>query len=761
MKLIGQPIVRLEDARFLRGFGSYTDDQARPDAAYLHVLRSPHAHAIIISVDVCAAQASLGVLMVATGADYVAADLGCPHTNTPALGPLSRLRGPIIAPPNLVLARDRTRYVGEPVAFVVAGTPAQARDAAERIVVAYEPLPSVTDLDAATADHAPLIWEQAPRNICADMDVGDADACSEAFANAAHIVTAEVINNRIYGCPMEPRNAVADHDPATGKLTLTTGHQLPNPTRDSLARVLQMPPEDLRVISPDMGGGFGVRSQTFPENIFLLWAAGTLQRSVRWRGDRTESFLSDAHARESLWHGELALDAAGKILGLRIRTVANLGAYPGHAGALVPLSAGPRVLTGAYDIPALDAHVTVVATNTMTVAPYRGAGQPEAIYLLERLMDEAARQTGIDRVIIRRRNLKTAKSFAAPTAAGATYDSGDYADAMTRALRRADWDGFPARRAAALARHRLAGIGIANYVQAAAGAPAEWGSLTVAPAGKIAFRVGTHSHGQGHATTYAQIVADQLGLPIDQIALIEGDTSEVLAGNGTHGSRSLFKAADIALECAAGLIRETRHLAADRFGVDPEHVTYADGELRTKASNDVLTLADFPGLSVDHHYNSLATNYPSGTHICEIEIDPETGALAILRYTAVDDAGRLINPLISRGQMHGGIVQGLGQAAFEHIIYQDGQLLTASFQDYAIPRADDVPDIDVTFQEVASPTNKLGIKGIGESGPTGSPPALISAILDALAPLDIHHIDMPATPENIWRSLGGRTGLLF
>ena len=749
--LIGQPIPRLEDDRFLRGLGRYTDDHRRPDAAYLHVLRSPHGHADIVAIDTMAARQSPGVLMVATGADYVAAGLGHPHTNPPALTKNSRLRAPMINPPNLVLARDRVRYAGEPVAFVVADTADRARDAAERIAVTYRARPAVTDLAAATAPGAPQIWDEAPDNIAGEMDVGDEAACAAAFVGAAHIVTADVVNNRIYGCPMEPRGALAAHDPVTGHLTLVTGHQLPNPVRDSLARVFNIPAGQLRLISPDMGGGFGVRSQTFPENIFLLWAARTLNRSVRWRGDRTESFLTDPHARESLWHGELALARDGQILGLRIRSTASLGAYPGHAGALVPLSAGPRVLTGAYAIPALAAHVTVVFTNTMTVAPYRGAGQPEAIYLVERLMDQAARQTGIDRITLRRRNLLATKNFPVLTATGASYDSGDYADAMAQALHRSDWDGFPARRAAAEARHRLAGIGLANYVQAAAGAPAEWGSLTVDE--KIVFRVGTHSHGQGHATTYAQIVADQLGIGIEAIRILEGDTSEVLAGMGTHGSRSLFKAADIALECAASIIAQARALAADLYGVDPEAVTYADGELRTQASNVVYGLADFPGLSAEYHYNSFATNYPSGTHVCEVEVDPETGALEILRYTAVDDAGRLINPLISFGQMHGGIVQGIGQAALEQMTYADGQLLSASFQDYAIPRADDLPAIDVTFQQVVSPTNKLGIKGIGESGPTGSPPALISAILDAL---DVVHIDMPATPERIWRAAAAR-----
>ncbi len=770
MDLIGQPLLRQEDARLLRGEGRYSDDHRTDASAHLVVLRSPHAHARITAIDVAAAKAMAGVLMVATGQDYADAGLGGPHTNLPPLGAASRLRDGVINPPNLILARDRVRMVGEPVAIVVAETPAQARDAAEAIAVTYHPLPGVTDLAAALAPNAPQIWDEAPGNRCCEIEIGNAAACDAAFAAATHIISCALVNQRIYGCPMEPRAALAMHDPVADLSTIIAGHQLPNPTRDSLANgVFRIPPDRLRLISPDLGGGFGVRGQVFPELVFLLWAARSLNRRVHWLGERGECFASDPHARDSLWQGDLALDATGHILGLRVRSIANLGAYPGHAGPLVPVSAGPRVLTGNYRIPALDGLITVAFTNSATVAPYRGAGQPEAIYLIERLMDEAARQTGIDRITLRRRNLLRAEEMPFDTVAGATYDSGDYADAMTRALAAADWQGFPARRTAAAARGRLAGIGLANYVQVSGGAPTEWGALSILPDGIAEFRVGTHSHGQSHATTYAQIIAAQLGIAIDQVRIIEGDTALVRGGAGTHGSRSLFKAGEIMMQSCATIIARARRLAALRWNVAEDSISFRQGMLGSLARNDTMSLfeaaawaagADLPedlatGLAVEQELTIFAANFPSGTHICELEIDPDTGAIAITRFTAIDDAGRLINPMVARGQMHGGIAQGIGQALCEQISYESetGQLLSASLLDYCLPRADDLPNIDVGFQQVASPTNQLGVKGIGESGPTGAPPALISAVLDALAPLGITHIDMPATPERVWRAI--------
>ncbi len=614
-------------------------------------------------------------------------------------------------------------------------------------------------------------YDEAPHNLCCEIEVGDTRSCEEAFSRAAHVVSIDVVNSRITGVPMEPRASVGDFDATTGTFTLITGNQLPNNTRDALAdHVFHQPHDKIRVISPDMGGGFGTRSQCFPENVFVLWCARVLHRPVKWLSDRSECFLTDTHGRDSLWRASLALDAVGRIAGLRIDTLSNLGAYPGHAGPLVPISAGPRVLTGVYRVPALHARIRVVFTNTATVAPYRGAGQPEAVYLIERLLDLAALRTGIDRIALRRQNILLSREFPYLNTAGATYDSGDYVAGMDLALAEADWTGFVERRHAARRRGLLRGIGFANYVQVSGGAPAEWGKVMVRRDGVIEFRVGTHNHGQGHETSFAQIIADRLQIPMAGITIVEGDTARVTSGSGTHGSRSLFKGGQIMVDACAGVIDKAKQIAALCYGVDPDSVTYADGNLAVRHTNIVLSLFEVAALAETHdalpdtlrgplaaevNFVTHDCNFPSGTHICEVEVDPETGAVSLARYVAVDNAGRLINPMIAEGQMHGGIVQGIGQALLEQIVYdeQSGQLLTGSFQDYCMPRADDLPSIEVTFQEVASPTNTLGVKGIGESGPTGALPAVISAVVDALSDLGVEHVEMPAHPERVWRSI--------
>ncbi len=770
-RLIGQPVRRREDARLLTGQGAYAADHNRPGQAYLAVLRSPHAHARIRSIDLSEARAAPSVLLVYHGADYIAAGLGLPPMSPTVLGTTHRVVSAQVKPPNKLLPTDRVRFCGEPVAIVVAETAAAARDACELILVEYEPLESVVDPVAALTAASPQIWDEAPGNLCCAIEVGDPESCEAGFARAKHVISIDLVNNRVTGVPMEPRAALGEYDPAAATFTLTTGNQLPNNTRDTLAdHILRVPRDSLRVVSPDMGGGFGTRSQCFPENIFVLWCARVLKRPVKWQGERTDCFLTDTHGRDSIWHAAVALDNAGRILALKVDTISNLGAYPGHAGPLVPISAGPRVQTGVYRVPALDLRVKVVFTNTATVAPYRGAGQPEAVYVIERLLDLAALKTGIDRVTLRRRNVLASSEFPYRSAAGALYDSGDYGAGMDVALREADWEGFEARRAGALRRERLRGLGFANYVQVSGGAPAEWGRLVIHPGGKVEFRVGTHSHGQGHETSFAQVIGDQLGVALDQIRIVEGDTARVTAGAGTHGSRSLFKGGQIIIDACGQVIDRAKRIVAALHEVDPAIVTFEDGNLTVPQTNVVLSLFEVAAaaekdnslpvglrgpLATETTFTTHDCNFPSGTHICEVEIDPETGLVDIERYVAVDDAGRLVNPLIAEGQMHGGIVQGIGQALFEHVIYeeQSGQLLSGSFQDYCLPRADNVPNIEVTFQEVASPTNVLGVKGIGESGPTGAPPAVIGAILDALRGYGIQHIDMPAQPERVWRAL--------
>ncbi|HXQ52533.1 MAG TPA: xanthine dehydrogenase family protein molybdopterin-binding subunit [Stellaceae bacterium] len=769
--LIGQPIRRSEDERLLRGRGHFTADHDRPGQAYLVVLRSPHAHARIVSIDAAAARAAPRVLLAYAGQDYEAAGLGIAPAGKPPLGPVSRFVGELVSPPNKLLPTDRVRFVGEPVAIVVAETAAAARDAAERIEIAYEPLPSVIDIDAAVLPGAPQLWAEAPGNLCCEIEIGDPAACAAAFSCAAHVLSIDLVNSRITGAPMEPRAALGEFDSATGTFTLTAGTQLPNNNRDTLAEhIFRVPRDKVRVISPDMGGGFGTRSQCFPELVFVLWCARVLGRPIKWQSDRSECFLTDTHGRDSVWRASLALDGEGRIAGLRVRTLSNLGAYPGHAGPLVPISAGPRVQTGVYRVPALDARIGVVFTNTGTVSPYRGAGQPEAVYLLERLLDLAAAKTGIDRVALRRRNILAPGDFPYVNMAGAKYDSGDYDAGMTLALEKADWAGFAQRRAAARQRGMMRGIGFANYVQVSGGAPAEWGKVIARSDGVVEFRVGTHSHGQGHETSFAQIIASRLEIPLERISIVEGDTDRVPTGFGTHGSRSLFKGGQIMVESCAGVIDRARRVVAYRYAVDPADVTYAGGNLQVARTNIVLALAevasyaemavDLPEalrgpLGCEVTFTTYDCNFPSGTHICEVEVDPETGDTRIDRFVAVDDAGRLINPMIAEGQMHGGIVQGIGQALSERIVYDpaSGQLVTGSYQDYCVPRADDLPPIEVTFQEVASPTNALGVKGIGESGPTGSTPAVISAIVDALRDYGIEHIEMPAHPERVWRAI--------
>jgi aerobic carbon-monoxide dehydrogenase large subunit len=768
---IGQPIRRREDDRLLRGRGDFTADHHRPGQVYLVVLRSPHAHARIVSIDPSAARAAPGVLLAYTGHDYEAAGLGLAPAGKPPLGPVSRFIGELVSPPNKLLPTDRVRFVGEPIAIVVAESAATARDAAERIEIEYDPLPSVVDIDAAMLPGAPQLWTEAPGNLCCEIEIGDPAACKAAFAGAAHVVSVDLVNTRITGAPMEPRAALGEFDPATGMFTLIAGTQLPNNNRDTLAEhVFRVPRDKVRVISPDMGGGFGTRSQCFPELVFVLWCARALGRPVKWQSDRSECFLTDTHGRDSVWRASLALDGDGHIAGLRVHTLSNLGAYPGHAGPLVPISAGPRVQTGVYKVPALHARIGVVFTNTGTVSPYRGAGQPEAVYLLERLLDLAALKTGIDRVALRWRNILVAGDFPHTTMAGAKYDSGDYGAGMTLALDTADWAGFAARRADARQRGKMRGIGFANYVQVSGGAPTEWGKVTARPDGVVELRVGTHSHGQGHQTSFAQIVASRLEIPVERISIVEGDTDRVPTGFGTHGSRSLFKGGQIMVQSCAGVIDRARQIVAHRHAVDSADVTYADGNLRIAQSNIVLALAEVAAyaetaaelpeelrgpLGCEVTFTTHDCNFPSGTHICEVEIDPETGTTRIDRFVAVDDAGRLINPMIAEGQMHGGIVQGIGQALSERIVYEpdSGQLVTGSYQDYCVPRADDLPSIEVNFQEVASPTNTLGVKGIGESGPTGSTPAVISAIVDALRDYGIEHMEMPAHPERVWRAI--------
>ena len=773
---IGQSVLRKEDDRLLRGNGGFIEDTDIDGAAHLAFVRSPHARAEIRSIDVTQSRRVLAVIDVLTATDYASDGLGVPRTDFLGIaGGEMRYRDGTEPrfPGNVVLAASEVRHVGEPVAVVIAESAAAARDAAEHVAVDYVPRPFVTDVAAAIAPGAPAVWNDIPDNLCLDVAYGDAAACAHAFTTAQHVVEIEVVNNRVAVCPMETRGTVAQYDPARQVLTLHTNTQSAHRIRDILAdEIFAVPRERIRVISPDVGGGFGGRSAPYAEIIVAAWCARRLDRPVKWIGDRSESFLSDTQGRDNISRAELALDEEGGFLALRVSTIANLGAYPGRLGPIVPAVLGPRVQNGVYAIPIVDIRVRAAYTNTMTVAPYRGAGQPEAVYLIERLIDAAAAATGVDGVALRRRNHIRASAMPFRTAVGVTYDSGDYDGNLNRALSLADWQGFDARRDASLRRGVLRGRGIANYIQVAAGVPREWGALSIAGDGWVTICTGTQGHGQGHETTIAQLVVSRLGVPFDQVRLVQGDTTLVPTGAGTHGSRSMIMAASLIETNGDAVIRLARQIAAAHLEVAESDLEFEDGRFRVAGTDIVLELSEIaalceagealpgrpPGpLRAESSYLLPDATYPSGTHVCEVEVDPDTGAVRIDRFAAVDEVGRAINPLLLFGQSHGGIAQGIGQALMEWCRYDggSGQLLTGTFLDYCVPRADDLPFLSVALNEAPSPTNPLGVKGAGESGSTGAPPAVVNAILDALRPLGVPHIDMPATPERVWRAIRG------
>jgi len=764
---IGQPVRRKEDERFLRGQGRYVADIAAAGHASLCFVRSPHAHARIRSIGTADAAAQPGVLAVLTAADYAADGLGLPGTDFMQIaGGAFRLRAgtTVRLPPNAVLAADRVRHVGEPVAVVVAETAAAAADGAERVTVDYDPLPAVADAAAALDGGAP-VWDDIADNLCVDAEYGDSAACAAAFATAAHVAAVDVVNNRIAVTPMEPRAVLAEYDGGRDAYVIHTNTQTPHRVRHALAHeILHLPDAQVRLLSPDVGGGFGGRSAVYPEIVVAAWCARRLRRPMRWIGERGECFLTDTQGRDNRSRAEAAFDADGRILALRIDTIANMGAYPGHLGPAVPVVLGPRVQNGVYDVPLVHARVRAAFTNTMTVSPYRGAGQPEAVYLIERLFDAAAASIGIDPVTLRRRNHIAAAAMPFRTATGVVYDSGDYDGNLDAALRLADWDGYAARQAASRARGLLRGRGLANYIQVAAGVPMEWGALKVGGDGAVVVRTGTHNHGQGHETVFAQIVADRLGVPYDSVTLVQGDTDTIPRGFGTHGSRSVIMAASLIDGNAATLIARARAIAGARLEAAEEDLVYADARFTVAGTNLSVGLFEIAGLceqagepplEAQSDFKLPDATYPCGVHVCEVEVDADTGAVRIDRFAAIDEVGRAINPMILFGQSHGGIAQGVGQALMECCRYdrETAQMLTASPLDYCLPRADDLPSIEVALAEAPSPTNPLGVKGAGESGATGAPPAVINAILDALRPLGVRHVDMPATPETVWQAI--------
>lgn len=747
----GQSVTRVEDARLLTGQGRYTDDLARPGMLYGVTLRSPHAHAEIRGIDVSAALAVPGVVAVYTHKDIEG------YGPIPCLVPLSGE----VKTPRVLLAGDRVRFVGDGVAFVVAETREAARAGAEAIWVDYEELPAVASIEAALAPGAALIWPEAKSNSLFDWQVGNPAGVEAAIASAAHVTRLKIIQNRIAPTSMEVRAALGEYSEGEG-FTLTTGSQGVASMRRELAKVvLQVPLEQVRVVTHDVGGGFGMKSFLYPEYALCLHAARHLKRPVKWTGERSDAFQTDTHGRAMESEAALALDKDGRILALKVETWSDLGAYQAQFGPAIQTMAGGRIMGGVYRIPAIHNLVHGVVTNTTPVDAYRGAGRPESAYIMERLIEAAAREIGIGVDEMRARNLLTPSELPHENGLGLTFDIGNFPAVLERAKQVADWAGFPARKAEAAKRGKRLGRGMAYYVEiAGGGGTEEHADVRVAADGTIEMSVGTQSNGQGHETAYGQVLAARLGVPLEQIRIVQGDTARMEVGGGTGGSRSMAFGGGAVLVCADDMIARGTALAAADLGSD---VDYGDGLFKARGSNATLSWAELasrhPGaLDGRSRYttkeNKPAPTFPNGCHIAEVELDPDTGTIAVTRYSLVDDFGVLVNPMLVEGQIHGGIAQGLGQAVIENIVYDEaGQLITGSLMDYGIPRADVMPPA-VAFETLntPSPTNPLGVKGCGEAGTIGAMPSVINAIIDAL---DGQQVEMPATPEKLWRLAQG------
>ena len=767
---MGQPVRRIEDRRFLTGYGRYTEDIDLPHQAYAQFVRSPHAHARIVSVDCAAARAAEGVLAVYTVADL--ADLGripCPSAVKNRDGSAS------FVPPHPCLAEGRVRHVGDSVAMVVATSLALAKDAADLVAVEYAMLPSATDTAGALAPGQPLVWDEAPGNLAFDWAMGDEAGTDAALARAAHVTELEIVNNRIIVNSMETRNALGAYDKGTGRYTLYTASQGSHSLRKVLAgALLDVPESRIQVITPDVGGGFGMKLFMYVEYPLVLWAAKRLGRPVKWSGERSDAFMTDTHGRDNVTKVRLGLDADGRFLGMKVETKANLGAYLSLYGPFVATAAGACMLPGVYATPSIWVNVKGVFTNTVWVDAYRGAGRPEASYLVERLVDKAAAEIGLAPAELRRRNFIRPDQMPFRTALGITYDSGDFARNMDDALAIIDADGFEQRRAAAATRGTLRGLGIATYVEQCGGGADEMAELRFDPSGGVSLLVGSQASGQGHQTAYAQLAADALGLDIADIEVHQGDSDRVSFGRGTGGSRSLPVGGVAVTRAVDKIIQKGRTIAAHLMEAAEADIDFADGRYTIAGTDRTLGIVDVakaaftpgklppglePGFAEKAHFTPIAATYPNGAHVCELEIDRDTGTIAIQRYVVVDDFGAVVNPLMLAGQVHGGVVQGLGQALYERVVFDpaSGQLLSGSFMDYCLPRADNVPEIEFSVNVVPCTTNPLGVKGAGEAGAIGAPPAVVNALLNALAPLGIGHVDMPVTAERLWELISAAT----
>jgi carbon-monoxide dehydrogenase large subunit len=763
---LAQPVRRVEDPRLLKGAGRYTDDIVLPGMLFGIVLRSPHAAATITRLDTAAAAKLPGVAGI-----YTAADL-----NADAIGPLpcaalvqNRDGTPQAAPPHPVLADGAVRHVGDPVAFIVADSIKHARDAAEAIEADYDPLPSITDLPTAMDAGANLVWPDIKHNLAFDWEIGDKTATEAEFAKAAHVTRLTIVNNRIVVNSMEARAALADFDSATGRWTLYANTQGGWLVKNLIAPLFGTDPEKFRIITPDVGGGFGMKLFLYAEHVLTCYATRKLGRPVKWAAERGESFLCDTQGRDNLTLGELAIDAGGRFTALRTRNISNMGAYLSNFAPYIPTYAGTGVLSSVYNFKAIYANVLGVFTNTVPVDAYRGAGRPESNYLVERLVDAAARELNIDRVELRRRNMVLPSAMPHSTPVGKSYDSGDFRIVLDAATAHMDYAGFPARKAAAAAKGKRRGLGLAYYLEATGGDPTERAEIRFADDGFVDVYVGTQSTGQGHETAYVQLTANNLGIDGDKIRIRQGDTDTIPVGGGTGGARSLYSEGQAILLTSESVITKGKQAAAEELEAAIADIAFSDGTFTivgTDRGIDILALAETqrkkaaagqPATLLDAAEIAPidAHTFPNGCHMAEVEVDPETGVVELVRYSVCDDFGKTVNPLIVRGQVAGGVAQGFGQAVLEHTVYdpESGQLLSGSFMDYALPRANEFPDIEVELLEIPCASNPLGVKGAGEAGAVGSPPAVINAIIDALSGDGVTHIDMPATPERVWRAM--------
>src|SRR5271165_4878746 len=775
---IGASVRRKEDVRFLSGKGTYTDDINRPGQLYAFIKRADRPHARINGIDTAAAAAAPGVVRVFTGADIAAEAIG----GIPCGWQIHNQDGSAMAEPmHPVLAVGKVRHVGDPVAVVIAESKQAAKDAAELIDIDYTDLPAVANLKDAVAPGAPQVHDGIAGNICYDWVIGDKAVVDGVFANAARVVKLDLTNNRLIPNAMEPRAAIGEYDTSSGDYTLYTTSQNPHVIRLLMgAFVLHIPENKLRVVAPDVGGGFGSKIYHYAEEAIVTWAAGKLRKPVKWTAERNESFLSDAHGRDHVSTAEMAIDKDGHFLALRVHTLANMGAYLSTFAPSIPTYLYGTLLAGVYKTPVIYCEVKAIFTNTVPVDAYRGAGRPEATFLLERLVDAVAHDTGIDRVELRRRNFIPAAAFPYQTPVALQYDSGDYTATLNGALKAADYAGFESRRAAAATRGKLRGIGISTYIEACGIAPSavvgslgaraglyEVANIKVHPTGSVTVYTGSHSHGQGHETTFAQLVAAQLGVPIDQVDIVHGDTAKIPFGMGTYGSRSLAVGGSAMVKAMDKIIVKGRKIAAHLMEASVDDIEFKDGKFTVAGTDKEKTLTDIslaayvphnypieelePGLDETSFYDPKNFTFPGGCHVAEVEIDPDTGAISVENFVAVDDVGRVINPMIVEGQVQGGVAQGIGQALLENAVYDSGgQLLSGSMMDYTMPRADNLPNIAVGTETTLCTHNPLGAKGCGEVGAIGSPPAIINAVIDALKEYGVRHINMPASAPKIW-----------